>query len=352
MTAIPLAALLLALATAASASDQVKGAGSSFASNLYATWSQSTAVMKGARLDYEPVGSGNGIRAVQDRTVDFGATDKPLNRATLDQSGLAQFPTAIGGVVLLANVPGVPANKLLLDGPTLADIFDGRIRQWNAPALQALNPTLTLPASAITPVFRSDASGMSHVLTTYLSKVSLPFRQAIGPTATLSLPGGTPVHTSTEAAAAVRAQAGAIGYVDYSFANELHLPTVQMKNQWGTAVTASPASMQLSMRAADWEKLQIDQDPVFDLDLTDAGCPGCWPISNLTFVLVPIRGGRIGNSAEVLRLFEQALMIGDEAAEKEGYVPLPNRAKNAVALAMRRWNLALGRSSSGLPQRR
>lgn len=341
---------VLTASTATSADAQVKGAGSTFASNLYASWSQNGVVTKGSRLAYEPTGSGNGIRAVQERAVDFGASDKPLNRASLDQAGLVQFPTAIGGVVLLANVPGVPASKLQLDGPTLADIFDGHIKSWNAPAIKALNPELNLPATAITPVYRSEASGTSYVFTTYLSKVSAPFRQAIGATASLSLPGGKGMHTSTEIASAVHAQIGAIGYVDYSFANDLHLPMVQLKNQWGTVVSASPESMQLSMRAADWEKLQIDQDPVFDMDLTDAGCPGCWPITNLTYVLVPIKG-HIGNSAEVLKFFEHAILHGDVAAEKEGYVPLPSRAKSAISLAMRRWNLTLERSGAGAAQR-
>lgn len=344
------ALVLLAVSTTASADVQVKGTGSTFASNLYASWSQNGAMTRGSRLTYEPTGSGNSVRAVQERAADFGAFDKPLNQASLDQAVLVQFPTAIGGVVLLANVPGVPTSKLKRDGSTLADIFDGRIQSWDAPAIKALYRELNLPAAAITPVYRSEASGTSYVFTTYLSKVNAPFRQSIGATATLSLTSGRGMRTSSEIAEAVHTQVGAIGYVDFSFANELHFPLVQLKNQWGTIVNASPESMQLSMRAADWEKLQIDQDPVFDMDLADAGCPGCWPIASLTDVLVPIKG-HIGNSMKVLKFFEQAILHGDEVAEKEGYVPPPSFAKSAVSLAMRRWNLTLERFGAGATRR-
>lgn len=143
---------------------------------------------------------------------------------------------------------------------------------------------------------------------------------------------------------------GAIGYADFAHAKDLGIPTVQLKNQWGTFVSASSESLQLAMRAADWEKLLIDQDPTFELDLTDAGCPACWPIANATYVLVPIKGSN-ANSLRVLDFFEQALKQGDELAAKEGYVPLPQRAKNVVWLATRRWQAALERTGAAKPQR-
>jgi phosphate transport system substrate-binding protein len=274
-----------------------------------------------------------------------------LSRAQLDQAGLAQFPSAIGGVVLMVNIPGVSSETLKLDAPTLAAIFVGSVKKWNDPALRALNPDLALPALPIVPVYRSEGSGTSYVLTTYLSKLSPQFKSTFGVTSNFIVPSGKSGKTSADVAKVVRETAGAIGYFDYAYAVDLGLPTVQMKNQWGKFVSANRESLQVAMRAADWEKMLIDQDPTFELDLTDAGCPACWPIATATYVLVPIKG-RNSNSFRVLEFFEQALQHGDESATKEGYVPLPSRAKNIVAVAMRRWQAALEKSGAGKPQRR
>lgn len=344
-----LVSALLAIGSA-NADAQIKGSGSTFAANLYSSWSQAVAKAD-ARLEYEPVGSGAGIKAAQDRSADFGASDRPLPRSALEQAGLAQFPTAIGGVVLMVNIAGVDSAKLKLDGDTLAGIYQGRIKHWNDAAIKATNPELSLPALGIVPVFRSDGSGTSFVLTTYLSKVSAPFKTAVGPTSNLSVPGGKSAKTSSDIANLVRSTPGAIGYFDYSYAVDLALPTVQLKNQWGKFVSAGHESLQLSMRAADWERMLIDQDPTFELDITDAGCPGCWPIATATYVLVPIKG-RNANSARVLEFFEHSIMQGDESATKEGYVPLPTRAKNIVALAMRRWFNTLERAGVSRPPKR
>lgn len=330
---------------------QIKGAGSTFAANLYASWSQSISKGAASRIDYEPVGSSAGVRAAQDRTVDFGASDRPLSRSALDTAGLIQFPTAIGGVVVTANLPGIPADKLRLDGETLAGIYTGRIKQWNDAQIKALNPESTLPATAIVPVFRADGSGTSYVLTTYLSKLDAQFKSSVGVTSNLTVAGGKGGKSSAEVAKTVRETVGAIGYFDYAFAIDLGLPTVQMKNHWGKYVVASRDSLQVAMRAADWEKLLIDQDPTFEMDLTDTGCPACWPIASATYVLVSLKG-RNANSMQVLEFFEQAIQQGDETATKEGYVPLPTRAKNVVWLAMRRWYVTLEKAGVGKSQRR
>jgi len=344
-----LAAALAASMTGAHA--QLTGAGSTFAANLYGNWSQEMVKAGEPAIAYQPIGSTGGVRAVQDHHVDFGASDRPLSRAALDQAGLAQFPTAIGGVVVMTNLTGIGSDKVKLDGPVLAGIYSGRIKQWNDPALKALNPELALPAIPVVPVFRSDGSGTSYVFTTYLAKISPQFKESVGVTSTLNVPGGKSGKTSAEMAKIVRDTAGAVGYFDYAYALDLGLPTAQMKNQWGTFVSASRESLQVSMRAADWEKLLIDQDPTFEMDLTDAACPGCWPIASVTYVLVPIKGQH-GNSTRVLEFFERALQRGDEGAAKEGYVPLPSRAKNLVSLAMRRWYASLDKAGAGKPHRR
>lgn len=340
---------ILAL-SAAHADAQIKGAGSSFAANLYATWSQGSGKGSDSRLEYDPIGSSGGIKAAQDHSVDFGASDRALSRAALDQAGLVQFPTAIGGVVLMSNLPGIPSDKIKLDGEALAGIYLGRIKQWNDPAIKALNPELALPAIAVVPVFRTDGSGTSYALTSYLSKVSPQFKSSIGATSNLSIASGKGGKTSTEVSKIVGKTVGAIGYFDYSFAVDIGLPTMQLKNQWGKFISAGHESLQLAMRAADWEKLLIDQDPTFEMDLADTGCPGCWPIASATYILVPLKG-RNGNSFRVLEFFEQALQSGDESANKEGYVPLPTRAKNIVSVAMRRWYGSLEKAGAGKPQR-
>ncbi len=329
---------------------EIKGAGSSFAANLYRTWSQTIGKTSESRVDYDSVGSGAGVKAAQERSVDFGASDRPLSRGMLEQAGLVQFPTAIGGVVLIANVPGVPSDKLKLDGETLAAIYLGKITQWNDPKLKALNPELSLPALAIVPIYRAENSGTSFALTSYLSKLSPQFKAAIGPTSTLTLAGAKSGKTSADIARVLHDTTGSVAYFDYSFAVDLGLPTMQMKNQWGKFVSASGESLQLAMRAADWEKLLIDQEPTFEMDLTDTGCPGCWPIASATYVLVPLKG-RNANSARVFEFFDESLHHGDELAVKEGYVPLPTRAKNIVSLSMRRWQASLDKAGVGKPQR-
>ncbi len=339
------------LAALNSAQAQIKGAGSSFAASLYGSWSQGGLKGSPVKLDYDPSSSSAGVKAAQDRSTDFGASDRPLSRAALDEAGLVQFPTAIGGIVIMANLPGIASDKIRFDGATLADLYTGRIKQWDDKALKALNPDLALPAIAVVPVFRSEGSGSSFVFTSFLSKQSAAFKTAVGVTSNFNVAGGKGVKTSSDAAKTVRATPGALAYFDYAFAIDLGLPLAQVKNQWGKFVSPNPESLQLAMRAADWEKMMIDQDPSFELDITDAACPGCWPIASATYVLVPLKGRNV-NSARVLEFFELALQNGDEVAAKEGYVPLPSRAKNLVGLAMRRWYATLEKAGAGKTQRR
>jgi phosphate transport system substrate-binding protein len=338
--------VLLWLVTAQAASAQnIKGEGSSFALNLYNGWSDQFLRKQGRALDYQPSGSSAGVKAVIDQTVDFGASDRPLLRDELRKYGFAQFPTAIGGVVIVTNLDNVSADKLVLDGTTLADIFLGKIKKWNDPRIVALNSKVVLPDVAIVPVFRTDGSGTSYVFTSFLSKASAAWKQNVGATSQLNIQGGRGFKGNKSVAENVRAIQGAIGYVEYSYAIDLAVPTVRMKNRWGEVVVASAESIQHAMRAADWELLVIDQEPTFELDLVDAGCPRCWPIASPTYVLVPVRGKNAGNSTKVLDFFQQALTDGDQLAASEGYVPLPSRAKSMIKVSMRRWYLALGRGN-------
>jgi phosphate transport system substrate-binding protein len=341
MSRIILATCLVLSATAVSA-QSIKGAGSSFAFDLYQVWSEQYLRKQGRTLEYEPVGSSSGVKAIVDKTVDFGASDRPLTRDELQKHGLAQFPTAIGGVVLIASLPGVRSDMIVLDGATVADIYLGRIKKWNDPKLVALNPNLKLPDSAIIPVFRSDGSGTSYAFTSYLAKTSPEWKQAIGATSQLTVTGGRGLKGNKAIAENVQATAGTLGYVEFSYAEDLKLPTIRLKNKFGDTVSATPDAFQQAMRAADWEIMMISPDPTFELDLIDVGCPRCWPISSPTYVLVPVRPKNPATSIRVLDFFQQALNEGDQLATSESYVPLPSRAKNLVKVSMRRWYLALG----------
>lgn len=350
--ALMMAAVCIACTAAPAAAQRVKGSGSTFAAALYAGWSDQLKHAP-AQLDYDAVGSSAGVKQVVEHRADFGASDRPLGRATLDESGLAQFPAAVGGVVIATNVAGLPSDRLRLDGKTLADIYLGRIRTWSDPAIAQLNPGVALPATDIVPMIRSEGSGTSFVLTQYLSKVSEPFRGAVGITSNMKAAGAHVAKTNHDMVSAVHGTPGAIGYLDFSYALEIKLPTVAMKNKWGSIVAPTPAAMQDAVKAADWEKIIIDQDPTFELDLSDAGCPSCWPIATLTYVLVPLKNSN-QNSSRVIGFFEQALNEGDASAIEAGYVPLPSKAKSMVRLSMRRWLQAIERTGApGLrPQRK
>lgn len=343
--------LIAVFAVANSAQAQIKGSGSTFAAQLYSSWSQTLTKSASEGVAYEPSGSTAGVKAIQDRSADFGASDTPLTRAALDQAGLIQFPTAIGGVVILTNIPGIGSDKIKLDGNVLAEIYAGRIKLWNDSALKLLNPELSLPATPIVPIFRDSGSGTSNIFTAYLSKVSPAFKTAIGVTSNLKLAYGKGGKTSTDMTKLLQSTAGSVTYLDYAFAADLGLPMVQLKNQWGKFVSPNPESLQLAMRSADWEKLIIDQNPTFEMDLTDAGCPGCWPIASATYVLVSTKG-KADMGLRVLDFFDQAFRLGDAAATKEGYVPLPSRAKSIISLSMRRWNDSMERAGGSKPRKR
>ncbi|XVJ69184.1 MAG: phosphate ABC transporter substrate-binding protein PstS [Rhizobacter sp.] len=343
--------ILAVTVTIGAQAQRVKGAGSSFAAALYSDWGDQFAKPLKMEMSYSAIGSSGGVKRIIDRSVDFGASDRPLNRKDLETNSLAQFPTAVGAVVIVTNVPGIPSERIRLSGPVLADIYSGTIKNWNHPAIAALNQELSFPSLAIIPVHRSDGSGSSYVLTSYLSKVSSEFASKVGVTSNLSVVGGRAAPSNREIVVTVQGTTGAIGYTDYSFTSELGISTAQVKNRWGIYVSATAKSMQDAVRMADWELMLIDQDPTFEMDLADAPCPSCWPIASVTYVLVPLKTSNI-NSSWVIDLFEAALSEGDATAIANGYVPLPSRAKSIVKLSMRRWQSTLERNGAGKSQRR
>lgn len=302
----------------------ITGAGSTFAQPLYEKWAELAAGPTGVKLNYQAVGSGAGQKLVINRTVDFGASDAPVPAAKLQAAKLAQFPTAMGAISIVVHVPGVAGNKLHLTGPVLAQIYSGKITQWDAPEIALLNPDLKLPDSPIAPIYRADGSGTTFVFTTYLSKVSKDFADTVGAATAVQWPAGTGAKGNAGIGAAVRNTVGAIGYVEAAFATLNKLPTAKLQNKDGKFVAPTQAGFAAAAANADWAGAKN-----FAVDLTDQPGATTWPIVSATFVLLP-KDGDAAKRAAVISLFDWAFTHGDDAARGLEYVTLPAAVKDSV----------------------
>jgi len=324
--AIPLVLALTGVTALGSArAASVTGAGSSFAAPIYGAWGQDAKSGTGIAVNYQSVGSSAGQNQVVARTVDFGASDKPMAADKLAANKLFQFPTVMGGIVVVVNVPGVSAGTLHLDGPTLAGLFDGSITEWDDDRIKALNPGVTLPDTAVAPVHRADGSGTSFVFTSYLSKVSASWKQKLGAGTSIAWPGGAGAHGNDGVAATVRDTEGGVGYVEFAYASNNHLNMVQLKNASGHFVTASLKSFSQSAVSADWGHADH-----YAVDLLDTAGEGAWPIVTATFVLVPTSPASADQGKAVRQFFTWGLEKGDADAEKLDYVTLPASVKKDV----------------------
>ncbi len=313
----------------------ISGAGSTFAAALYVAASEQLGTKSRFRLNYEAVGSSEGVRRVLDRRVDFGASDRPLSRKELNDANLVQLPMAIGGVVLTANLPGVRLEELRLDSATVSDLYLGRIERWNDRRLLALNPSAALPNLPVLPVARQDGSGTSFLFSSYLARTQPAWREGPGITSNLKLDKAAGAVGNGGVVRALQSKPGSLGYLEFSYAKGNGFPSFQMRNGFGSFVAANPVSVEASVRAADWERLFIDSQPTFDIDTIDVGCPGCWPIVGLTYVVAPRRFADQGKAEAFMRFVESLMNEGDAMAREEAYVPLPNRAKNLVRVTLR-----------------
>ena len=318
-------AVLVAAITSSAIAADVSGAGATFPYPIYAKWAEAYKKQTGITVHYQPVGSGEGIRQIQNKEVTFGASDMPLKAADLDMYGLVQFPTVIGGVVPVVNVEGVKAGDLTLDGPTLAKIFLGEIKSWNDAALRKLNPSLKLPSQPIAVVHRSDGSGTTFVFTDYLSKMSADWRSKVGSITAVDWPVGTGARGNEGVAAMVARIKGAIGYVEYTYAKHNQLSTAKLTNKDGKAVTPTIESFTAAARSANWEAA-----PGFGVILTDESGPDSWPMTSATFVLMHKQPSDPAVAAEVLRFFNWAYAKGGKMAEELDYVPMPTNLVDAV----------------------
>ena len=307
---------------------QITGAGSSFAAPIYSKWGEASASATGIQLNYQAVGSGAGINQINNRTVDFGASDMPVKPDQLTEHKLMQFPTVIGGVDIIVNLPGIKPNELKLTGPLLADIYLGKITKWNDKEIAEVNPGLKLPSTAIAPVHRADGSGTTFVFTDYLSMQSAEWKSKVGASTSVSWPVGAGAKGSDGVAGTVRQIPGGIGYDESAYAEQNHLTTAMMRNFAGKFVAPTMAAFEASAASADWSKVQN-----FAIDLNDQPGAASWPIESATFVLLPTDPKDEKQSAAVKKFFDWGFSHGSDIAKGLLYIPLPASVQDAIRTA-------------------
>lgn len=327
LLALPMVALLAACnssssenGSAASGSPAgVTGAGSTFVYPVLSAWASDYKNQGGAAINYQSIGSGGGIAQVKSGTVDFGATDQPLASDDLAKSNLAQFPVIVGGIVPVVNIPGIDAGKLKLTGPLLADIYAGKIKTWNDPAIAKLNPGVNLPSAAIATVHRSDGSGTTFNFTHYLAQVSPSWKSGPGEGKTVSWPGGGVGGKGNEGVAAyVKQLPNSLGYIEFAYVMQNHMAYALLQNAAGNFVAPSTDSFAAAAQTADWSHAKD-----FNLVMTNAPGAQAYPIAASTFVLLPRQPKDKAKSDAAVAFFKYALEKGSDQAKKLDYVPLP-----------------------------
>jgi phosphate transport system substrate-binding protein len=303
----------------AGAAQQVTGAGSTFVYPVLSAWAADYRKQSGASINYQSIGSGAGISQVKAGTVDFGATDQPLASDELAQSGLAQFPVVIGGIVAVVNLPGLAPGQLKLTGPLLADIYAGKVKSWSDPAIVKLNPGVKLPSANIAVVHRSDGSGTTFNFTHYLSQVSPSWKSGPGEGKTVSWPTGVGGKGNEGVAGYVKQIPNSIGYVEYAYVVQNGMNYAQLQNAAGAFVSPSAETFSNAAETADWASARD-----FNLVMTNAPGPNAYPITATTFILMPKQPKDKARSDAALSFFRYALGQGQQQARKLDYVPLPD----------------------------
>ncbi len=317
------AAISITLATAVASAQDVTGAGATFPAPIYAKWADAYNKATGARINYQSVGSGAGIRQIKAKTVDFGASDMPLKDEDLAKDGLVQFPMVIGGVVPVINIKGIAPGQMKLTGPVLADIYLGKITKWNDAAIAALNPGVPLPDTAIAPVARADGSGTTFIFTNYLSKVSEEWKSKVGEGTTVKWQAGTAGKGNEGVAAFVQRLPNSIGYVEYAYVKQNKMTFVQLRNRDGQWITPSDDAFKAAAVGADWNK-------TFYQVTTDQPGKAAWPLTNPTYILMFKSQDKAASASAALKFFDWAYLNGDKMADELDYVPLPAALKDLV----------------------
>ncbi len=319
MLALSVAGALVAAAPAARAQQQITGAGSTFVYPVLSKWSAEYAKQGSLQVNYQSIGSGGGIAQIKAGTVDFGATDMPLKPEDLDKAGLAQFPLVMGADVPVVNLAGVKEGELKLTGPLLADIYLGKVKEWNDPAIVKLNPDLKLPAMRITVVHRSDGSGTTFNWVNYLSKVSPEWKDKVGEGTSVAWPTGIGGKGNEGVAAYVNRLKGSIGYVEYAYVIQSKMNWALLQNAAGNFVRPSVAAFQAAAASADWAHAKD-----FDLVMTDAPGADAYPVAATTFILMYKQPKDPARAKSALEFFRWSLEKGQATAASLDYVSFPD----------------------------
>lgn len=317
------AAAMIGAVTVACAAD-ISGAGATFPFPIYAKWADSYKKDTGNGLNYQSIGSGAGIKQIRAKTVTFGATDAPLEAKELDKDGLAQWPMVMGGIVMVVNIPGVKPGELVLDGATVAQIYMGKITKWNDPAIKKLNPSLNLPDLAIANIHRADGSGTTFNFTYYLSAVSPEWESSIGKATTVEWPSGIGAKGNDGVANNVATTPGAIGYVEFAYAEQNKLTFTSMINKAGKTVAPTMGAFQAAAANADWSV------PGFYQILANQPGDESWPMTAATFILMYKKPVNVAASNDALQFFKWAYEKGDKMAQDLDYIPMPDNVKKLV----------------------
>lgn len=324
VVAIAMATASTVTLSAAMAAD-LSGAGSTFIYPVFAKWADTYKKDTGVGLNYQSIGSGGGIKQVIAKTVTFGATDKPMSDADLEKNGLVQFPMVMGGIVPIVNLTGIKPGELILDGKTIAQIYLGAITTWDDAAIKALNPTLTLPSTAIAVVHRSDGSGTTFNFTNYLVKLSPDWKDKVGSDTAVEWPTGVGAKGSEGVANTVKQTDGGIGYVEYAYAKQNNLSYSKMLNAAGKVVEPSLESFGSAASNADFKGAKN-----FNVIITNEPGDATWPIAASTWVLIHKTPDDAAATGEALKFFAWAYKDGKETAKGLDYVSIPDSVVDLI----------------------
>jgi phosphate ABC transporter phosphate-binding protein len=321
---IAVAGILAAAVLPAMAMD-ISGAGATFPYPIYAKWADAYKKETGVGLNYQSIGSGGGIKQIEARTVTFGATDAPLKGEDLDKNGLVQFPMVMGGIVPVVNLAGIKAGDLVIDGPTLANIFLGNIKTWDDPAIKKLNPSAKLPSQAIAVVHRSDGSGTTFNFAYYLAQVSPDWKTNVGFNTSVEWPVGIGAKGNEGVSQNVSQTNGAIGYVEYAYALQNKMTYTKMINKDGKTVSPTSDAFQAAAANADWSSV-----PGYGVILANQPGATSWPMTAATFILIPKQPQDTAATTEALKFFAWAYAKGAKMAEELDYMPMPAKVVSSI----------------------
>jgi phosphate transport system substrate-binding protein len=319
--------MLLAVVAFSAAAQEITGAGATFPYPIYAKWAEAYKKATGKGMNYQSIGSSGGIRQINAKTVDFGATDAPVKGEDLDKQGQVQFPAIIGGTVPIVNLDGFKPGELRITGPVMAEVFLGTVSRWNDPKLTALNPGKVLPNTEITVVHRADGSGTTFNWTDYLATVSPEWEKRVGRGAAVKWPAASSVggKGNEGVAANVNRIKGSIGYVEYAYVKKNNMTFLQLQNKAGRYVSPDDLTFAAAADGADWFSV-----PGMGLSIVDQKNPNAWPVSSASFIIMYKNPTNKATSDEALKFFDWAFKNGKKMSEELDYVHLPTVLQDQI----------------------